>query len=255
MNFLGRSPRLNLMLLGLVAVTFVGLVLLGNWQLRRLEWKLALIERVESRVNAAPVAAPPRAEWPGIDAAGHEYLRVHLRGRFLHEHETLVQALTERGGGYWVLTPLMTPGGETVLINRGFMPAGARAQDGRAHAPPRGEQEVTGLLRMSEPDGIPMRANDPASGRWYSRDVAAIARARGLTDVAPYFVDADATPNPGGLPVGGMTRLNFRNAHLAYALTWYALALLLVAMTVYAVRHERAERRRKTGEQEPLNQA
>ena len=58
--------------------------------------------------------------------------------------------------------------------------------------------------------------------------------------IAPYFIDADATPNPGGLPVGGMTRVSFRNAHLAYALTWYGLALLLVAMTAWAIYRERA---------------
>ena len=50
-----------------------------------------------------------------------------------------------------------------------------------------------------------MRPNRPAEDRWYSRDIAAIAKARGLRNVAPFFIDADATPNTGGYPVGGMT--------------------------------------------------
>ena len=83
---------------------------------------------------------------------------------------------------------------------------------------------VTGLLRASEPGGGFLRANDPARDRWYSRDVAAIARARGLGEVAPFFIDADATPNPGGYPVGGLTVVAFRNDHLVYALTWFGLA-------------------------------
>ncbi len=240
MKFRARSHWIRGLLLLLIAAVVVGLVALGNWQLRRLDWKLDLIERIETRVGAQPVAAPPRADWNEIERRRHEYLRVTTRGRFLHEHETLVQALTERGGGYWVLTPLRTPAGEILLINRGFVPSEALAQWRRAERPV-GEQRITGLLRLSEPGGIPLRRNDPAADRWYSRDVDAIARARGLAGAAPYFVDADAAPNPGGLPVGGLTRLSFRNAHLVYALTWYGLALLLTAMTAYAVYRERVD--------------
>jgi surfeit locus 1 family protein len=95
---------------------------------------------------------------------------------------------------------------------------------------------VTGLLRASEPGGGFLRANDPADGRWYSRDVAAIAEAEGVGPVAPYFIDAGATPNPRGLPVGGLTVVSFRNTHLAYALTWFALAALVVVLTIRATR-------------------
>ena len=56
-----------------------------------------------------------------------------------------------------------------------------------------------------------------------------IAALQRLTDVAPYFIDADATPNPGGLPLGGLTMVNFRNSHFVYALTWYALAAMSAA--------------------------
>jgi surfeit locus 1 family protein len=87
---------------------------------------------------------------------------------------------------------------------------------------------VTGLLRASEPAGRILRPNEPARERWFSRDVAAIASARGLADVAPFFIDADATSNPGGAPIGGMTVVRFRNAHLAYAATWFGLAALCV---------------------------
>ena len=82
----------------------------------------------------------------------------------------------------------------------------------------------TGLVRASEPHGGFLRANDAAADRWYSRDIAAIGRARSLGHLAPVFIDADATPNPGDYPVGGLTVVAFRNAHLAYALTWFALA-------------------------------
>ena len=82
-----------------------------------------------------------------------------------------------------------------------------------------GPVTVTGLLRMSEPGGAFLRANDPASDRWFSRDVAAIAASRGLDKVAPYFIDAERAPGESGLPVAGLTVIAFSNNHLVYALT------------------------------------
>jgi surfeit locus 1 family protein len=138
--------------------------------------------------------------------------------------------------GFWVMTPLITPDGFTVLVNRGFVPVDRRDSATRAAGQIEGETTVSGLVRMTEPKGTLLRANDPAAGRWYSRDVAAIAKARDLNRVAPYFIDADATANPGGLPVGGLTVVSFYNHHLLYALTWFALALMLAVALGRVVR-------------------
>lgn len=214
-------------------VGVAGLLGLGLWQLERLEWKEGLIARVEARATAEPQPLP--IDWAHTNAARDEYRRVRLTGHFLHDRETLTQAVTERGGGYWVLTPLVTPEA-TVLVNRGFVPPERRDPATRAEGQVAGEVTVTGLLRMSEPGGGFLRENDPAADRWYSRDVAAIAAARGLERVAPWFVDADATPVPGGWPLGGLTVLRFANNHLSYALTWFALAAGLAGVAVYAIR-------------------
>jgi surfeit locus 1 family protein len=50
----------------------------------------------------------------------------------------------------------------------------------------------------------------------------------------PFFLDADATPVPGGLPRGGVTVIDLPNNHLQYAITWYGLALALVAVSLFA---------------------
>lgn len=208
---------------------------LGIWQLQRLSWKLDLIARVEQRLKAAPVAAPGPTEWAGISAAADEYRRIMLQGRYLDAPETLTMAVTERGPGFWVMAPLRTSEGFTVLINRGFVPEGKRAPEDRRKVA--GEDaRVVGLLRLNEPDGGFLRANDPAAGRWYSRDVAAIAQAQGLGQVASYFVDADAATEPGPLPQGGMTQVAFRNTHLVYALTWFCLALMSAWAAGYLIR-------------------
>jgi surfeit locus 1 family protein len=106
---------------------------------------------------------------------------------------------------------------------------------------------VTGLLRISEPGGGFLRNNDPTADRWYSRDVEAIARSRGIKDVAPYFIDADASADPRALPVGGLTVISFPNNHLIYAITWFGLAFMLLGWMAYAVRQEWTLRKLHSG--------
>lgn len=221
------------------AVVFVTLVGLGTWQVQRRAWKLDLIARTDARVHASPVEAPGPAAWAAIGPQD-AYRHVRLSGRFLNDRETLVQAVTDDGAGFWVLTPLRRPDGTLVLVNRGFVPGSRKDPATREAGQLSGPVQVTGLLRLTEPGGAFLRSNDPAGERWYSRDVAAIAAARGLSDVAPYFVDADATPNPGGLPVGGLTVVSFPNNHLVYAITWYGLAAMLGGFALYRAFGRRA---------------
>ena len=124
-----------------------------------------------------------------------------------------------------------------MLVNRGFVPDGARPSP-----PPAGRATVRGLLRISEPGGGFLRLNQPGQDRWYSRDVAAIARARGLSGVAPYFIDAAATPDDAGWPRAGLTVVRFRNQHLQYALTWFGLAVLTLWATWRLLTDERRMR-------------
>jgi len=249
--------RVILAILGLLLIVlFAGL---GTWQVYRLQWKLALIERVESRVNAAPVAPPPASRWAEVSKASDEYRRVRLSGHFLYEYTTPVQAVSDLGAGFWLLTPLCSTDGSIVLVNRGFIPASgntaerypARRAAGdpcvNASAASGAPHTLTGLLRIAEPGGGFLRDNDPARNRWFSRDVAAIAAARGLSGsasnaapvVAPFFVDAARGQDPAGAPdrpVGGLTVISFQNNHLVYAVTWYALALMVAGAWWYVAR-------------------
>lgn len=243
-NAAGRPrSRLSLLLLGVTGLlVFVALVGLGVWQVQRLSWKLDLIERVEARVNAPPAAPPSPAQWTSFDGPGEEYLRVRLEGSFRNDRETFVQALTELGSGFWVMTPFVTSDGATILVNRGFVPPDRRDPATRAAGQQPGPVTITGLLRLDEPGGGFLRSNDPAADRWFSRDVAAIAEKRGLGPVAPFFVDQSAGETPGGVPVGGLTVVAFRNHHLVYALTWFALAAMLAGAGVWIARDERRRR-------------
>lgn len=200
----------------------VGLFLaLGIWQVERRSWKHNLIAAVNERTTAVPVAVPGPAEWPKITADRDAYRHITVQGHFTGR-DTLVMAVTDAGSGYWVLTPLNT-GAFTLIVNRGFV-ANERKRD---YAPaPQGTVTVTGLLRVTEPGGGFLRSNKPAADQWYSRDIAAIAKARGVADPAPYFVDADTSLDMPGGPIGGLTVIRFADSHAVYALTWLGMALL-----------------------------
>lgn len=235
----------SIVLVGLCVAFTVIFSALGAWQIQRRAWKLDLIAQVEQRLHAAPVPTPGPAQWAGLSREGDAYRRVRLGGVYDHEREVLTQAVTELGPGFWVMTPLRTEQGFTVLVNRGFVPTARKAPDTRVAGQVSGPVSVVGLLRLSEPRGGFLRANQPEEGRWYSRDVQAIGRAEGITTLAPYFVDADATPNPGGWPRGGLTVVRFPNSHLIYALTWFGLSLLTAGAAVYVVADARRTHRKE----------
>ncbi len=215
-----------------VAVGVVLLTGLGLWQVQRLAWKTDLIGRVDARVNAPAVPAPPASA--GVTAKADEYRHVTVRGRFLNSAEAQVYTVSDYGGGYWVMTPLKRDDGTVVFINRGFVPIDRQDPKTRTAGNTDAEVAVTGLLRMPETKGwLFSQPNDPAHDRWYRRDIAAIAASRRLGPVAPYFIDADATPNPGGWPKGGLTVIRFPNSHLMYAITWFSMALGLAGVSVW----------------------
>lgn len=260
-----QARRLRQAVLAVVGIAlFLGFIALGTWQVQRRAWKLALIERVEQRVHAAPVALPPSPEWPQVSVASHEYLPVTAQGLWLPEKTVLAQALTELGSGFWVMTPLQLADGTQVVVNRGFVPQEQRAQWLATPLPASAPTTATiqGLLRMSEPDGGFLRTNAPAEQRWYSRDIAAMGRALQLPQVAPFFIDAGLPPPPGSAPAPvadsawprtGMTVVRFSNSHLVYALTWYGLALMVAGAGWYVARYERRLRDARSSAQQPAS--
>lgn len=219
-----------------VFATLLGLAL-TVWQFQRLAWKTDLIARIEARISAAPVPLPPASEWATLQPADYEYRNVTVSGTWVAQADSRALALTDRGSGFWVMTPLRLATGEIVYVNRGFVPQ--EMKDGFDVRPE--AVTITGLMRVSEPGGLTLRANDPAKGRWYSRDVTAMASAAGLAPPAPFFIDRAADTDRDALPVGGMTRVSFPNNHLLYAIQFLALALVSAGGAVLLVRHRRRQ--------------
>ena len=210
---------------------------LGVWQLQRLEWKTALIAAVDARTHSEPI---PLDEALRLPPEAQEYRQVRVRGAFLHDREVYLYAPRPGEPGVHVVTPLALPSGAAVLVDRGFVPEPFRDPAKRAAGQIAGETEVTGILRFASAPGWFTPAPDRKARLWFSRDIAAIGEAAGVTLAAPVAIEAGPEPSPGGLPQGGQTIVTFPNNHLSYALTWFGLALTLLA--VYLVYHHRQGR-------------
>jgi surfeit locus 1 family protein len=209
---------------------------LGSWQIERLFWKRELIAQRQTALAAAPVTAPRSLE----EARGMEFHYVTDEGVFLHDKEIFLGATSEAGrNGYQVLTPLQEPSGRIVFVNRGFIPAELKDPTKRSAGQIAGTVLVAGLLRLppAEKPAWFLPYNRADLNYWFWVDLPAMAIADRLDRVAPFYIDADTTPNPGGWPKGGVTRLQLPNDHLQYAITWFSLAVALIV--VYFVFHRR----------------
>jgi surfeit locus 1 family protein len=203
---------------------------LGSWQVQRLHWKEGLIAERAAQLAAPPAPLPvTAADWRAWD-----FRKVSVRGTFRHDLEQRFGAFTVHDQfGQHILTPLVRADGPAILVDRGFVPADRAAVETRRQGEVAGPVQITGIARYRGADrpGLFTPANQPHDRIWYWYDMQALARTVGL-QLLPVVVEADATPNPGGLPIGGQTMIDLPNNHLQYAITWYGLAAALVAVYI-----------------------
>lgn len=218
-------------------LALAALLALGTWQMQRLHWKQALLATIEERIAAEPHSlADIQTRVTTTDDV--EYWRTEAAGAFRHEGERHFFATHQGHSGYFVYTPLALDDGRFLLVNRGFVPYELKEPTTRPESQVEGRQTIRGLAR-DRLDGKPswlVPDNDTAKNVFYWKDWQAMIASSGVgtpDDYLPFFLDADDTPNPGGLPVGGVTIVDLPNSHLQYAVTWYGLAAALAG--VFAV--------------------
>ena len=240
--------RTGLVIPSLVAfAAFLAFMSLGTWQIQRKAWKEGLIDTLEHRLAAEPSALPPTAQWAKLDAADDEFRRVRFKATFVPGAQALVYASASAlrsdvsGLGYWIFAPARTAEGVLVVVNRGFVPQDRKDPATRAAGEIAGPVDMVGAMRWPEARGIFSPADEPAHNLWFVRDPALIAAAKGWGDVAPFYVELEAPEPPGGLPHPGRLTVRLRNEHLQYAITWYALAIVVVVMFAAWLGHRRQD--------------
>ncbi|MBS0520017.1 MAG: SURF1 family protein [Proteobacteria bacterium] len=204
---------------------------LALWQMERREWKRDILDRIAENRAAAPISL---TELVKGDPLAHEYGRVRVAGTFLNDKEFFLAARSLKDDvGMHVITPLRTADGPIVLFDRGWIPSAKKDPAKRAAGQVAGPVEVVGVVRRTQERRQFAPDNDPAKNFWFHVDVPLMRKIAGGTPdpkLDTFFLEADATPNPGGLPIGGQTRLDIPNDHLQYAITWFLLGLSLVGV-------------------------
>ena len=238
--------------LGLLAVTILvaaGCVVMGRWQVERLDQRHERNGLLDRNLTAAPVAVD-RLLRPGREpAAGKEFRRVRAVGHYDLNAQLLVRLRPYAGQvGFYVLTPLVTGSGAALLVNRGWVPRAATATETPAVAPPpTGRVAVVARLRPTEP---PSTTGTPPPGQVSRIDTAAIARRLPypvyggygeLTDQRPSTTTTSPTslPVPVPLPAPEPTE----GPHLAYAFQWFLFAGLALGGYLLLARREALDRR------------
>ena len=216
------------------------LLALTVWQINRYSWKINLIDTINSQLAEAPVPLPSGdivpEEW--------QYRRVKLTGSFDHSKEIHLFAHADPGRpGFQIITPFVRPAeGDVVLVNRGWVPEDKKEPSSRPQGQITGEITVTGVVR--KPWGKAwsfMPESNAESNVWLYGELGEMADHLKMK-VAPVFVELDASDVPGGLPIGGQTRISLPNNHIQYAFTWFGLAIAMVVIFIlYGLKRGRTE--------------
>ena len=211
------------------------LLALGSWQVHRLMWKTELNEERRAQFQAEAVMLPADL----ADPAAFAYRRVWLEGRFRHEAEMILAARThDRRVGYQIITPFERTDGPAVLVNRGWVPLESKEPETRLGGQVRGAFRLEGIVVPGGRAGWFTPDNEPENNIWFWTDTEALAAKAGIPPPA-YLVDAGPAPNPGGLPIGGQTKVELRSEHMQYIVIWYALAIGLAVIYVIHMRRNR----------------
>tara|TARA_Y100000780_G_scaffold170634_1_gene155897 strand:+ start:781 stop:1467 length:687 start_codon:yes stop_codon:yes gene_type:complete len=204
------------------------LVALGVWQVQRLAWKEAIIADINNRIAAAPVALPADPD-PEADA----YLPVTVSGEIGAQALHVLVSQKQKGAGYRVIAPMALESGRRVLIDLGFT-----ATSNKDAIAPAGTATLTGNLQWpQEVDSFTPEA-DMDRNIWFARDVDVMAE---TLDTEPLLIvmREGAGPDPKITPLPVDTA-RIPNDHLQYAITWFSLAAIWLAMTVLFLRRRRA---------------
>lgn len=225
---------------------------LGTWQVKRLKWKTDLITKSEYRLNLPPMPLPPTVNPAIVDSGEFDYRRVEVTGKFRHDQEMLVgPRMQDNREGYYVVTPLERKDGSKLLIFRGWIPKELGDKNKRKAVGALPEKEVTLVCQLQrKPKKNMFTPEDkPKEGLYHFMSIDEMAK---QTDAQPVYIKALFDPivdgrellpeqmMSRGIPVGAPGKVEIRNTHFQYILTWYGLSALTTVMLFRLIKSRNA---------------
>ena len=191
---------------------------LGSWQIIRLNWKLELINQIESSLKDIPV---------NLSNSKHKnYLRIKTRGSIDFEKQIYLYNLNEKGKpGFEVINPLKV-GNNNYLLNRGWIPFNKKEDETINEID---ENYINGVLRKQIKPNMFKPENDLSENYWFTLDRDDIFKFTGK-NFSPYVIYLSGNnefPKPKSITA------NISNNHKKYALTWFSLAISILLIYLY----------------------
>jgi surfeit locus 1 family protein len=213
---------------------------LGTWQVKRLFWKEALLSQIDRAESADPVPLPSTPSRSPLTP----FMKVSATGNFLPDKAALygAEVRTIASGpamGARMIEPLRETNGDMILVDRGWIPLSRAVPIDQ----PEGTVTISGYVRPGDAQHWFSVRDDPAERRFFTLDPKAIGDAVGQPDVRPFVLVVLATHLESGPPSGSDLASDRwpdparhlprpPNSHLSYAVTWYGLALALLAIFI-----------------------
>lgn len=218
---MGRLAFLAVIGLGGAAI----LVSLGVWQVQRLAWKENLIADIETRIAADPVPLPTK-----VDRVSDAYLPVKVTGVLSPDYVQVLVSKKNVGAGYRIIRPMILED-DRIMVDMGFVTTAKAADLSYEGGQP---ETVTGNLQWPRESDSFTPAPDFDNNIWFARDVEALAQ---TLDTRPILiVRREASQAEGPVSPMPVDTNAIPNDHLQYAITWFSLAAIWSAMTVFFLR-------------------
>jgi surfeit locus 1 family protein len=223
-----HRPRLLPAAAALAAIALF--VSAGEWQRGRMEQKAALRAQFEAARAAAPAALPTESD----DVAPLRYLPVAVAGIFDAAHQILIDNKVQDGrAGYHVVTPLVVTDGRVVLVDRGWVAAGATRAQLPSAPPPAGRVVVTGRINIPTAAYVELKRDAAAGPVWQNLDPARLAQATGLP-LLPIVIEQTTPLDAADTLVRAWPEPDFGiEKHRIYMAQWYLFAATAFGLLLY----------------------
>ena len=201
-----------------VSFFIIVLLSLGTWQLFRLNWKIELINEIESSLKDEPVNLS--------NISKKNYLRIKTRGSINYEYQIYLYNLNKEGEpGFEVVSPL-TINDENYLLNRGWIPFNKKDNKIINKVD---ESNIIGILKKQTKANMFKPKNDISSNYWFTLNREDIYKFTGKK-FSPYIIYIS---NKNELPKPKLITSNISNNHKKYAITWFSLAVSILLIYLY----------------------
>ncbi len=217
----------------------IACVALGNWQMNRRNAVVENIAKIQQNYAGEIVDYKDiSGNFDALDPA-REWTQVRMSGTYQTADQRIVRNRPLNGApGYEVLVPLKLDTGDTVIVDRGWLPIGNK-EAGHPDSVPQPESGVVTVVGRLKPPEPALDRGAP-EGQIASIDLDAYAAQLPYTiKTGAYAQLASESPaaaiNPTPFPAPSIDE----GSHLSYAMQWIAFGILAFVGFGYAARMQR----------------